>query len=269
TVDWSCANGGDLKLVCDNPKFTFSPTIIADVDNNDGTTDIAVTYTPTEVGKDEATLIIYNDVYRKEVKLTGAAHNLLGTVTPTDTEYYTFGATEKFIIPEGITAYVGAMNAEQSKVTLTEVAAGETIEGGQGILFNNATPNTTYRFYESMDEPTAIDNVLKGSSSQTPIAGSTNTFYAVSKKTVEEKSVVAFFKVDKTKVANIPAHKAYMELTGESSISVLYFGDEETVIEQVESETAVMDGTIYNVAGQRLNGLQRGINIVNGKKVLK
>ena len=33
-------------------------------------------------------------------------------------------------------------------------------------------------------------------------------------------------------------------------------------------EKANENGPIYNIAGQRLNKMQKGINIVNGKKVL-
>lgn len=40
-----------------------------------------------------------------------------------------------------------------------------------------------------------------------------------------------------------------------------------TGIELVKAATTVKTG-IYNIAGQRLNGLQKGINIVNGKKII-
>ena len=36
----------------------------------------------------------------------------------------------------------------------------------------------------------------------------------------------------------------------------------------VDADGNLVDGNIYNVAGQRMNKLQRGVNIVNGKKVL-
>ena len=42
-----------------------------------------------------------------------------------------------------------------------------------------------------------------------------------------------------------------------------------TGIEEVQSSRPVQkDNAIYNLAGQRLNKMQKGINIVNGKKVL-
>ena len=46
---------------------------------------------------------------------------------------------------------------------------------------------------------------------------------------------------------------------------LLYLGATSTGISSVETEG---DKTIYNVAGQRMNTLQKGINIVGGKKVL-
>ena len=42
--------------------------------------------------------------------------------------------------------------------------------------------------------------------------------------------------------------------------------DDATAIQTIES--AVEDGAIYNLAGQRLQKMQKGINIVNGKKIL-
>ena len=52
---------------------------------------------------------------------------------------------------------------------------------------------------------------------------------------------------------------------------MLNFGDDtETGIFDVRSKTEKVrgDGVIYNLAGQRLNKLQRGVNIINGKKVI-
>ena len=41
-----------------------------------------------------------------------------------------------------------------------------------------------------------------------------------------------------------------------------------TGITELTKKTELTEGAIYNLAGQRVNSLQRGINIVNGKKVL-
>ena len=48
------------------------------------------------------------------------------------------------------------------------------------------------------------------------------------------------------------------------------FDEDATGIKRTEAteKTEATEGVIYNLQGQRLNGVQKGINIVNGKKVL-
>ncbi|MCF0196382.1 MAG: hypothetical protein HUK03_03945, partial [Bacteroidaceae bacterium] len=53
-----------------------------------------------------------------------------------------------------------------------------------------------------------------------------------------------------------------------SGIQALYF-DEETAIESATDAQDALDGPTYNVAGQRISKLQKGVNIVGGKKILK
>ena len=48
----------------------------------------------------------------------------------------------------------------------------------------------------------------------------------------------------------------------------LFDSDDATGIETIDHSSTI-DHTIYNLAGQRLGKMQRGINIVNGKKILK
>ena len=58
-------------------------------------------------------------------------------------------------------------------------------------------------------------------------------------------------------------------LTVESPVKAFFFDgdDEATAIEELFGGEA-QDGTIYNLAGQRISKMQKGINIVNGKKVM-
>ena len=46
-----------------------------------------------------------------------------------------------------------------------------------------------------------------------------------------------------------------------------YLGGAELGVSEINSENG--NKVIYNVAGQKLNQMQKGINIVNGKKILK
>ena len=76
----------------------------------------------------------------------------------------------------------------------------------------------------------------------------------------------------------IGACRAYFQLKGiqarDVSATKLYFGDEEPLSISPEGEGTKafprdgLDGVLYNLSGQRLSKPQKGINIVNGKKVL-
>ena len=82
-------------------------------------------------------------------------------------------------------------------------------------------------------------------------------------KPADEK--VGFYRATEGTIA---AGKAYLEL--DSDVKAFYFlfpGEDPTGIANVEN--VVVDGAIYNIAGQRISKMQRGINIVNGKKILK
>ena len=59
---------------------------------------------------------------------------------------------------------------------------------------------------------------------------------------------------------------SYFDLSAYDKI-LLNAGDND-IITGISSVKGGQDEVIYNVAGQRLNKKQRGINIVNGKKVL-
>lgn len=69
---------------------------------------------------------------------------------------------------------------------------------------------------------------------------------------------------------NINAFRAYIKAKAPASEVKLFIGGEEiaTSIDAINGN-AVESGVIYNLAGQRLQKMQKGINIVNGKKVLK
>ena len=70
----------------------------------------------------------------------------------------------------------------------------------------------------------------------------------------------------------IPAGKAYInagDIPAEAKAFTFVFVDEATGINGLTPDPSLSTrGEIYNLGGQRMSKLQRGINIVNGKKVL-
>ena len=63
------------------------------------------------------------------------------------------------------------------------------------------------------------------------------------------------------------AFRAYIQAKTDAPVK-MFIGDFETSINELNANPDLSEAT-FNVAGQRIAGMQKGINIVNGKKVLK
>lgn len=72
---------------------------------------------------------------------------------------------------------------------------------------------------------------------------------------------------------SIKGMRAYFLLANSATAAKLNFGGELTGIDAVDNGEAVMTGKVYNLNGQyvgnSLEGLKKGVYVVNGKKVLK
>ena len=80
---------------------------------------------------------------------------------------------------------------------------------------------------------------------------------------------LGFYKVAEGADYNAAKYRCYLTLpAAEARFEALFFeGDTETGINSV-TEAQSKQGGIYNIAGQRLSKLQKGLNIVNGKKII-
>ena len=82
----------------------------------------------------------------------------------------------------------------------------------------------------------------------------------------QKDGVVGFYKV--TEGTTIPAGKGYIVISSPVKAFYGFDSDDATGI-SLTPALSEGEGTIYNLAGQRLQKLQKGINIMNGKKILK
>ena len=78
--------------------------------------------------------------------------------------------------------------------------------------------------------------------------------------------------------ASILGFRAYFDIPAGTEVKGFVFDDEATGIENIDHSSLrsgaggtslAIDHPIYNVAGQRIKEMQKGINIINGKKILK
>ena len=66
----------------------------------------------------------------------------------------------------------------------------------------------------------------------------------------------------------VPANRAYLNYSEGDDVKAFFFGDEATGIQSIDNGQETTEGAIYNLAGQRLSKIQKGINIVGEKKVM-
>ena len=174
--------------------------------------------------------------------------------------YSTFYTSEgAYKVPETAKAYIGEVKKGEDidVLNLTATAAG-LIPSGEAVILR-ASDNSITLMPSCRKDAASDDNMLQGSDE--PMTLPQNS-YALS----YGQHQLGFYDFSGSV---LPANKAYLTLDGSAAQSVglrFSFGD------TTEIDAPEMDDTdivIYSVSGVRLTELQQGINIVNGKKVLK
>ena len=177
-------------------------------------------------------------------------------VTVGEAGYATYVAKHNESFPEGVEAYKAAVNGQY--VTLTAVTA--VPKGTPVVLKGEGTFTLIPTVADNLSDVTG--NELKASDGTVEGNGS---IYVLAQPAGEK---VGFYAVKKgTKVAE---GKAYLEVVGTTGVKAFYFeGDDATGIEMVNGQWSMVNGPVYNLAGQRISKMQKGINIVGGKKILR
>ena len=242
--------------------------------------------------RDEATAYIINDwryvdltslgkVAKIGFEMSSTDNSSWGMNTPAYFCFDNFGADGTEVLPEknvvfissaGYATYVAnkdvdfskssakaytvtesAINGQVHLTPVTEACAGEALllKGKEGAYVVSAA---------NKEVAAAEGNLLKAADKDVVADGSQ---FILAKPEGKE---VAFYQA--TNGTTIAAGKAYLEIFA-SNVKAFYFdGEEETAIESLTPSLSKGEGAIYNIAGQKLNKLQKGINIVGGKKVL-
>ena len=147
-------------------------------------------------------------------------------------------------------------NAATFDGTYVQLAPVTTVPAGTAVVVK--AEEGKYAVAKTTDATLAVDNELKAATADMTADGAQ---YILAK--VDDK--VGFFKATGT----IAAGKGYLELVSAVKAFYPFFGEDATGINDLNGVNDLNDAAIYNVAGQRVSKLQKGINIVNGKKILK
>ena len=175
----------------------------------------------------------------------------------------TSGATKAYYIT---TAINGAAQLTATSNEGTEIPANTAV-----VLVNeNADASTTLNMTTGLSSVVSESaNLLKGTLvSRSLDLGDETPNYSLG--TVNGK--IGFYKFDNngTTTITLGANRAYLEVpaSGGSVKGFTFDFDDATAIKDLK-DLKDSDDLIYNLAGQRLSKSVKGINIINGKKVLK
>ena len=165
-------------------------------------------------------------------------------------------------MPTGLTAYKAAVSG--STVTFTEL--NQTVPANTGILLQGEA-SETYNIPVVASGTEVTENEFLVNTGGTTFAGDNDYYYFGLKK-----NTLTFGTFVPSSVA-IPASKAYLKVL-KSNIDAgarlnISFGDDNTTgVADVRSKMADVRGGYYNLSGQRVDQPQKGLYIVNGKKVI-
>ena len=234
----------------------------------------------------ESTEIVFKDLrYANEYDLTSATV-CVGNVDLTfekgtsnnPPRYYNSGTAARIYKGNSMNVYAGG--ATITKIVFTfSATSSPTFDSGTynsttstwegeatSVTLSNETNNqfrlksmVVYYSVASGASANIEGNVLKGAAEDIQAAGK----YILAQP---EGQPAGFYLAE---TGTIQAGKAYLDVPASEVKAYYFFGDGTTGIETVENGQAAEKTVIYNLAGQRIGKVQKGINIVNGKKILK
>lgn len=164
----------------------------------------------------------------------------------------------------GLTGVVDAYQVTGNSGSAITKNAVKTAAAGTGLLLNAAAGTYAIPLVASGTDLSATNKlkaVLTGETVSAAASGFTNFVLAGGSGAAVFKSVTG------NNTANVGAGKAYLQLAGSSFAPQLFFDRNVTGIGAVKSINKE-DGAYYNLAGQRVAQPQKGLYIVNGKKVI-
>ena len=187
----------------------------------------------------------------------------------------TFAADVNLTLPDGLKAHFCTYLKEVDEGLAIKILNidGKVINQNTGVLLSG-TPGETYQLrYTSVAGSATEGNQL------VPVVESTHVEPVVGEYTNYIMQGGKFIKIKQEEAGNedikMPAHRAYLPLlttaVGEAKSIVLLWDDGfVTGVERMRNvENEIMrNESIYNLNGQKLSSPRKGINIINGRKVI-
>ena len=169
------------------------------------------------------------------------------------------------VVPENVYAYTYKVtNGKLDESYLYN--AGETIPAATGVVLKAAPGEYTFAASQKAGD-VDTDNLLKGSDEAALTTGGA-VYYKLSLNKAGDANSVGFYygAADGAAFTN-GAHKAYLALPAASGVRAFLFnGNTTTGIQNATANNAASQ--VYDLQGRRVQSAQKGLYIINGKKVL-
>jgi hypothetical protein len=192
-----------------------------------------------------------------KITFTPATETPVTSVTVGETGYRTFASSYPldFTTPiEGLKAYTAEIS--EGQVTFNEVKG--TVLAGEGLLLKAAEGEYTLNVATAM--PAAIDNAFESTLVDKVVEGA-GIFVLM-----DGANGVGFYKTT-AEIFIVGANTAYLPALASEARFIAIDG-EATGIVAVGRDSMRQDNELYNLQGQRMAKAQKGLYIVNGKKVV-
>lgn len=192
----------------------------------------------------------------------------------------TFSADVNLTLPDGLKAHFCTYLKEVDEGLAIKILNidGKVINQNTGVLLSG-TGGETYQLRYTSEAGSATDG-----NKLVPVVESTHVEPVVGEYTNYIMQGGRFIKIKQEEAGKedikMPAHRAYLPLLttevsptpgGAKSVVLLLWDDD--VVTGIESTEKVdyepaRDGHVYSISGQRLSAPRKGINIINGRKVI-
>ena len=153
-------------------------------------------------------------------------------------------------VPSGVSVFTGLIDTPW--IALRPLSG--IIPAGEAVVLQGA--EGYYSFVPTIATSALGNNELKGTAEPLTTNG---TQYVLA----EKDGVVGFYKAEGT----IPAGKAYIEYAS-AGVKAFFFGDA-TGLTPTLSQGVGETAAVYDLSGRRVERVQKGMYIINGKKVIK
>ena len=189
----------------------------------------------------------------------------------------TFSSEVNIHLPEGLSAhYCKTYYAERSAISVVNISSG-VVPANTGVLLSG-TPGETFNLYRTHETADELEgNALVAVTEPTHINATDGDYTNFMMKGGK------FIRIaDESEDVKMPANRAYLPLltadisgSNAKEIMLLWDDKEATGIESLTPNPSPKgegnfkgEGNIYNLNGQKLSSPLKGINIINGRKVI-